>query len=127
MNGLTAIICVLLVTVDNDLTAKMLLKIIPMVLMATAAVILKLMVEGKKKKITFWNALLSWVAAVSVSYLVYDWAVSNFQPWAVPPIIAFFVMCGDKITTYFVDKFNVDTIITALINWLLEKAGINKK
>lgn len=89
-----------------------------MIVTATIAVGLKLIVESKKKKITFWAAFISWWGAVCISYLFYPVITKHSSEELVPLLLAFVVLVGDKLTSYFVDKFQVDTFLTAIMNML---------
>lgn len=82
------------------------------------------MTESKKRKITFWSAVLSWLGAACITFISYKAIWQNFDDWLASLILAFAVMTGDKITAYVVEKFHVDVFIVACINWLLEKIGI---
>lgn len=101
------------------------IKLIPMIVTATVAVGLKLMVDSRKKKITFWAAFISWLGAVFISYLFYP-AILEYSSDSLKPLwMAFVVLVGDKIVVYFVEKFNVDTFLSAVVNaaanWITKK------
>ena len=116
----------ILVIFDTDFIGKGLFKFLPMLITATFAVILKLMVESKTKKITFWNALMSWIGAVGLSYIFYPIILEHSPEWARPFCIAFVVWSGDKFVYYFVVKYNVEIAIKAGVNWISDKIGIKR-
>lgn len=100
---------------------KGLVKLLPMIITATIAVGLKLIVESKRKKITFWNASISWFSAVGISYIFFP-AITKYSSTELVPLwLAFVVLVGDKISTYFVEKFNVDVFLNAMVNYLADK------
>lgn len=87
-----------------------------MIVTASIVVGLKLIVESKKKKITVWAAFISWLGAVSISYLFYPVILTHVSEEFRPLLMAFVVLVGDKIVVYFIDKFQVDTFLTAITN-----------
>lgn len=96
-----------------------------MLVTATIAVGLKIIIESRRKKMTVWAAVISWLGAVFISYLFYpvilEYSSESFKPlW-----MAFVVLVGDKIVVYFVEKFQVDTFLSAIVNiisdWIIKK------
>jgi len=107
-------------TIIEQVTAG-LVKLMPMLIPATVVTILKLIVENKKKKITAFNAITSWLAAVGVSYIFYPLVLEFIKDSFQPAIIAFIVLTGEKVITYFVYKFTVDDKLESLGQWLMDK------
>jgi len=98
-----------------------LVKLMPMLIPATVVTILKLIVENKKKKITLFNSVTSWVAAVGISYIfwlpVLRYIIPDFQA----AVISLIVLIGEKLITYFVYTFTVDDKLESLGQWLMDK------
>lgn len=102
-------------------------KLFTIIVIATIAVVLKLIVESRKRKITVLNAFISWLAAVGICYLFFPYITKNASPETVPLWLTFVVLVGDKATTYIVERFNVDIFIKALINKIIGNNETSEK
>lgn len=92
-----------------------------MFIIATIAIGIKLMIESRRKKITFITALLSWFSAVGTCYLFYEPIVKHINQEYRALAFAFVVMIGDKLMVYIVEKFDVDIMIQAGLNRIFSK------
>lgn len=107
----------------SEETLALLLKVIPVALMAT---IISTAVKMKKEKITILNALLSIIVGVLTAWILSPvvLAIEN-ETWHVP-LIALVAISGDKIAEYVVYEFKVDVAIKALLNILHDKLNPKK-
>jgi len=92
-----------------------------MVVPATVTVIIKLIVENKKSKITWFNAVTSWLMAVGVSYIFYPVITKHVDEAWQPVVIAVAVLTGEKVVTYVIYKAKIDDFLTWLFNTAWEK------
>ena len=101
---------------------KSFIRMFPMLFAASIAVVLKLMVQSKRQKITPWTAIISWFSGVGSCYLCYPAILKHSTSELVPLWLALVVLIGDRVITYIVEKLHVELFLTSAINWLIEKA-----
>jgi len=98
-----------------------LVKLLPMIVAASIAVTLRLIVESKKNKITPLNITLSFVSALGISWIFYPVILEYVKPAFHSIVIGLIVLTGDKIVSYVIYKFKVDQFLTFIADWALNK------
>ena len=92
-----------------------------MIVAASIAVTLRLIVESKKNKITILNVVMSFISALGISYLFYPVILEYVKPSLQSIVIGIIVLTGDKIVSYVIYKFKVDQFLTFIADWALNK------
>jgi len=83
---------------------------------AFVAMSIKIAIDSRKKPITIFNIIASFVTGVGAAYLFSGVILNNFSDDFVPLLIALVAISGEKLGNWIVYKFNIDTFIEALID-----------
>lgn len=88
---------------------------------ALVAVSIKIAIASRKNSMTVFNIVTSIVIGVGSAYLFSGLIMSNFSDELVPLMIALVTISGEKIGNWIIYKFNIDTLIEALIEKYYKK------
>jgi len=124
MNCYSLLVLLALAYTGKDLLNEILtglVKLLPMIVAASIAVTLRLIVESKKNKITILNVVMSFISALGISYLFYPVILEYVKPSLQSIVIGIIVLTGDKIVSYVIYKFKVDQFLTFIADWALNK------
>ena len=88
---------------------------------AVVAISIKLAMESRNEKISFFNALTSVIIGVGCAYLASGWVMDSFKDNTIPLIIACITIVGEKISYWLIYKFKFDVLGDAIINYLIDK------
>ena len=94
---------------------------------ALVAISLKLAVQSKKIKISFFNGFASVVIGVGSAYITSSWVMESFEDKYVPIVIACITISGEKIAEWLIFKFNFDEIGDGFIDVIINKLKNNNK
>lgn len=95
--------------------------LIKIIIPSLVAISIKLSVQSKKEKISWFNAVTSVVTGVGCAYLTSNWVMHTFSEGNIPIVIACITVVGEKIAYWLIFKFNFDLIGDAFINYWIDK------
>lgn len=82
---------------------------------------IKLAIQNAKKRVTWFQAITSFVSGIGCAYLLSGFVTSEFSENATPAIIAIIAMSGEKIGHYLVYKLNIESISEGFIKMLVDR------
>jgi hypothetical protein len=88
---------------------------------AFIAISIKIATQVKKEKMTFTRVLMSFVVGVGCAYFVYPFVNNEIQNSYIPLIVAIVAISGEKIAEYIIYKFDVDGVLGAIIDALIDR------
>lgn len=90
-------------------------------MLATITVVLKLIIESKKNKVTLFNAFVSWIFALGISYVFYPIILENINKSWQGISIGLVVLTGEKIVTFVLYKVRVEEGLAWVFDMLFQK------
>ncbi len=100
--------------------------VVKILIPSVVAISVKLAMQSRKAKISFFNGFASVVIGVGCAYITSSWVMEAFQDKYIPIVIACVTLSGEKVAEWLIYKFNFDVIGDGLVEWLLERIK-NKK
>lgn len=94
--------------------------VIKIIIPALVAISIKLAVESRRGKISFFNAITSIIIGVGCAYLSSGWVMDVFSHGMISIVIAVITLTGEKIAFWLIYKLNIDIIGDFLINTFLQ-------
>ena len=108
-----------------DYTGKPLLegmiKLIPMIMIATITTVMKLIIESKKNKITFLGGVMTWAFAMGISYIFYPIVVDYIKDSWQGVVIGAIVLTGEKIVTWIMYTLRVEDFLAYMGDYTIRK------
>lgn len=97
-------------------------KLLPMIGFATITVVLKLIIESKKNKVTFLNVVMTLIFALGISYIFWPIIQEYIKPSMQGVATGAIVLTGEKIVTYVIYKAKIDEFLAwlfdAIFTWI---------
>ena len=91
---------------------------------ALIGISIKLAIESKNKKMTFFRVLLSFITGIGCAYLLYPLIEKNTDSEFIPLIIAIASISGEKIAEFVINKWNIDYFLGSIFETI--RLGIIK-
>lgn len=88
---------------------------------ALGGIALKLSVMAKRGKLTWFNAITSTIIGIVVTSLFGLAIIHYFESWWIWPVSAVLAISSEKISSYFIDKFNVEAICKEALGGFIQK------
>lgn len=90
---------------------------------ATIAISIKVAIQIKKEKLKLIGVIFSFIIGLGCAYFVYPFIDSNLiNERYVPLMVGLVAMSGEKVSEYFIYKWDVGNIIDVLIdNWIKKR------
>lgn len=89
---------------------------------ATITVVLKLIIESKKNKVTFLNVVMTLIFALGISYIFWPIIQEYIKPSMQGVATGAIVLTGEKIVTYVIYKAKIDEFLAwlfdAIFTWI---------
>lgn len=82
---------------------------------------IKVAIKMGREKMTVKRIIIAFIVGVGVTWLCSPVVIDAVSPNYSPMILAVVAITSDKIAEYFMYKFNIDGILSALISNLLKK------
>lgn len=119
MTLLLASVLILLIEFRPEFTQKDIVKCVMIFVGSTAVLAMKLIIDNKKKKVRFWQAVASWFIAIVSSYIAYP-IIEYHMPYPYTyGVFSLWVLFSEKAITLIID--NSEAILKSLINKAWEK------
>lgn len=80
---------------------------------------MKLIIESKKNRITFFGGLVTWLFAMAISYLVFPVVVDNFTESWQGIVMGAIILTGEKLVTWVMYTFRVEEILAFAGDYIL--------
>ena len=100
----------------SELFIKVLL---PAFLIVTVSVAIEM--KNSKTKVSWLNAILSFVIGVSGAYLASGFIAENFQGGKFTIVVCAVTLLTEKIVKFIMNKLDVDAFLTAVLDYLFQK------
>jgi len=94
---------------------------------AFSGVSIKLATMMSKERITPLRAILSYVVGIGITYLSYPIVLQYSSENMTPMFIAIIAMSGEKIAEFIIYKWDIDTLLTGLLNLLFSSFKKNNQ
>ncbi len=100
--------------------------IIKILIPSLVAVSIKLALESKKNKVSFFTAATSVITGVGSAYLTSGWVMESFKDTSIPLIIACITIVGEKVAYWLIYKFKFDIVGDAIIEYIVDRYKTKK-
>lgn len=91
---------------------------------AFIAISIKIATQVKREKMKFTRVVLSFIVGIGCAYFIFPFVEGKWTPL----IVGVVAMSGEKIAEFIIYKWDIDTILKALIsNWLKIDTDKTKK
>jgi hypothetical protein len=95
--------------------------LVKILLPSLVAISIKLAIQSKKKSVTWFNVITSFIIGIGSAYLCSDLVISTISHDYVPIAIAIITISGEKIGFWLVYKMNVENILEGLLEKIKNK------
>lgn len=85
---------------------------------ALVAVSIKIAIQSKSKSVSILQVIISFVTGIGCAYLFSGIIMDNFSAAWIPVYIAVTAISGEKIGSWMVYKFNVEELLSTLLEKL---------
>ena len=85
------------------------------------AISIKLTIQSKKQKISFFRALLSYVIGIFSCYLAFPLILKNTNADYMPLFIGLVAISSEKIGEFLIYKFDIDSFLFNILNAIQKK------
>lgn len=89
---------------------------VKIILPAMVGISIKLAVQVKREKMTFFRVVLSFITGIGCVYFAYPFVETIENKRIIPALLGIVAMSGEKITEFIIYKWNIDYFLTSLIN-----------
>ena len=89
--------------------------ILKIILPALIAISIKLAIQNKRKTISIFSAITSFITGIGSAYIFSGLVMQEFSQEWIPLIISVIAISGDKIGYYLIYKLNAETIMNTII------------
>lgn len=88
---------------------------------ALIGISMKLAIDAKRKGLSWFRVITSFVTGLGCAYLTADLVLEYFSPQISPIVIASIAMSGEHISDWIIYKLNIDQLAIGFLEWLLSK------
>jgi hypothetical protein len=88
---------------------------------AFVAISIKLAIQSKTMKMSWFVVITSFVTGVGAAYIFSDIVMSEVKPEYTSAVIAMIAISGEKIGYWLIYRFNLENYVTSFLEWLLSK------
>ena len=92
-----------------------------MMMIATITTVMKLIIESKKNKITFFGGVMTWTFAMGISYIFYPIVLDYISDSWQGVVIGAIVLTGEKTVTWIMYTLRVEDFLAYMGDYLLRK------
>jgi hypothetical protein len=97
---------------DREVFINLLIKV---GLPAAIGISIKLAVQSKRERMSFIRVIMSFIIGIGCAYLAFPIIQKNATEDLVPLFIAMVSISSEKISEYFIYKWNIDYFLTSII------------
>lgn len=112
---------------NPDLFDEMYNFFVKILIPSLVAISIKTAIQVKKEKLTFTRVVMSFVMGVGCAYFVYPFIDKQIDNSYIPLLVGVVSISGEKIAEYLIYKFNVDSVLGAIVDALIDKFRSGKK
>lgn len=88
---------------------------------AFVAISIKLAIQSKTMKMSWFIVVTSFVTGVGAAYLFSDLVMSEVSPEYTSAVIAVIAISGEKIGYWLIYRFNIESFVASFLEYLLSK------
>lgn len=85
------------------------------------AISVKLAIQSKTMKMSWFVVITSFVTGVGSAYIFSDIVMTQVAPEYTSAVIAVIAISGEKIGYWLIYRFNLENYVTSFLEWLLAK------
>jgi hypothetical protein len=119
MSLLFVSVLILLIEFSPEFTHKDIIKFVTLSVGATAVVTMKLIIDNRKKKVRFVQALASWFISMVSGYIMFPIIEYHIQQPYTYGVFSLWVLFSEKSLTLIID--NSEEIVKSVLNKLWER------